>query len=137
MPVDYQWDNNDKTIMRYTVQGAWDWNDFYRQMRRSLLWWDDLDHVVDIIIDFRGGDHLPDGSIKLPAGAMAHLRSIGTIEHANAPHRAVVIGVSADLQAKIGAVDGVYKPPRREIRFVENDDQARAVIADWRRGSIP
>jgi|SRR5690606_450614 len=125
MPFDFRWDNDDKTIMRYVASGAWNWNEFHKNMRRSTLWFDQVSHPVDVIVDLRGGN-------KLPAGAIGHLRSLGTKIHANSTGRAVILGVDAETQRKLGAVDGVYDDGERQLRFVETDEAAYRAIEGWR-----
>ncbi|HLU12226.1 MAG TPA: hypothetical protein VK003_21290 [Oceanobacillus sp.] len=125
MPFDFRWDNDDKTIMRYVASGAWNWNEFHKNMRRSTLWFDQVSHPVDVIVDLRGGN-------KLPAGAIGHLRSLGTKIHANSTGRAVILGVDAETQRKLGAVDGVYDAGERQLRFVETDEAAYRAIEGWR-----
>lgn len=125
MPFDFRWDNDDKTIMRYVASGAWNWNEFHKNMRRSTLWFDQVSHPVDVIVDLRGGN-------KLPAGAIGHLRSLGTKIHANSTGRAVILGVDAETQRKLGAVDGVYDDGEHQLRFVETDEAAYRAIEGWR-----
>lgn len=130
MPVEFRWDNDEKTIMRYVAQGAWNWNEFHKNMRRSTLWFDQVNHPVDVIVDLRGGN-------RLPAGAIGHLRSIGTKTHGNSTGRAVILGVDADIQRKLGAVNGVYHDHERLLRFADSDEEAYRVIADWSANDEP
>jgi hypothetical protein len=130
MPFDFRWDNDEKTIMRYVAEGAWNWNDFHKHLRRSTLCLDEVDHPVETIIDLRSGN-------KLPAGAVGHLRSTGAKTHANHTGRAVILGVDAETQRRLGAVDGVYQDSERLLRFVETDEAAYRVIAEWRAQCQP
>ena len=125
MPFDFRWDNDDKTIMRYVAEGSWNWNEFHKNMRRSTLWFDQVSHPVDVIVDLRGGT-------RLPAGAIGHLRSIGTKTHANSTGRAVILGVDAEIQRRLGAVNGVYDDRERHLRFVVTDEEAYEIIRHWR-----
>lgn len=130
MPFDFRWDNDDKTVMRYVAEGSWNWNEFHKNMRRSTLLFDQVSHPVDVIVDLRGGD-------KLPAGAIGHLRSIGTKTHANSSGRAVILGVDAETQRKLGAVNGVYHDHERRLHFVETDEEVYHVITEWRASDEP
>jgi hypothetical protein len=125
VPFDFQWDNDEKTVIRYRAAGRWNWNDFYKNVSRSLLWLDEVSHPVDVIIDLRGGD-------KLPAGAVGHLRSIGAKAHTNSTGRAVILGVDDETQKRLGATDGVYQDSQRPLRFVDSDEAAYQVISEWR-----
>lgn len=125
MPVDFDWLNEEKTVMVYTIAGNWNWNDLHKNLRRSTLWWDDVEYPVEVIIDLSG-------SPKLPAGAVGHLRSIGVFQHANSPGRAVLVGVPLEVQTALGAHDGVYRDGERELRFAADQAAAQAIIAAWR-----
>lgn len=124
MGITFDWDNTDQTVMRYTVSGQWNWNDFHKHLRRSLLWLDTVDHTVEAIIDFRG-------TTRFPAGAFGHLRSLGKAIHVNASPRVVLIGVESALKQQIGGDDGIYHDGQRTIRFADSDDEAAAIIAGW------
>lgn len=126
MSIDFQWDNDEKTVIRYRASGRWNWNDFYKNVNRSLLRFDEVSHPVDVIIDLRGGD-------RLPAGAVGHLRSIGSKAHANSTGRAVILGVDAETQHRLGAVDGMYQDSERLLRFVDSDDAAYRVLQEWQQ----
>lgn len=123
--INFQWDNDEKTVMRYTVEGVWNWNEFHKTLRRSTLRFDDVNHPVDTIIDLRKG-------AKLPAGAVGHLRSLGAKTHPNSVARTVILGVDATVQAAIGAVSGLYWDDGRLIHFAASDKDAYEVIARWR-----
>jgi hypothetical protein len=123
--INFQWDNDEKTVMRYTVEGDWNWNEFHKTLRRSTLRFDDVSHPVDTIIDLRKG-------LKLPAGAVGHLRSLGTKMHPNGVARTVIIGVDRTVQSAIGAVDRLYWDEGRVIHFAITDEDAYAVINRWR-----
>jgi hypothetical protein len=123
--INFQWDNDDKRIMRYTAAGLWNWNEFHKTLRRSTLRFDEVSHPVDTIIDLRGGT-------RLPAGAVGHLRSLGTKMHPNGVARTVILGVDAAVQAAIGAVNGLYWAEGRLIHFAASDEDAYAVIERWR-----
>jgi hypothetical protein len=116
--------------MRYITQGAWNWNEFHKNMLRSTLWLDQVKHLVDVIVDLRGGD-------RLPAGAIGHLRSIGTKSHANSTGRAVILGVDTETQRRLGAINGVYQDHERLLIFVDSDEEAYRLIAEWRRSGEP
>jgi len=124
MPFGFQWENPERTVIRYSAQGRWDWNEFHKNIRRSTLWFDEVSHPVDAIIDLRGG-------ARMPAGAVAHLRSVGKPHHANSTGRVLILGVDPEIQKHLGAVDGVYRDGAREIYFCDTDEQAQAILERW------
>lgn len=125
MPVEFAWDDDEHTILRVTATPPWNWNDFHKALRRATFWLDAVDHTVEIVIDLRK-------SAKLPAGALGHIRSLGTAIHPNHEDRMVIIGLDESVAGPLGGADRTYQDEARCIRFVETDDEAQAVIAAWR-----
>lgn len=127
MPVDFKWDNDEKTILRVVAVMPWNWNDFHKAMRRASFLLDTVKHDVDLLIDLRQ-------SIKLPAGALGHIRSLGVAIHPNNPDRAVILGLDETIAGPLGGDDRTYSDGTRLLRFVESDDEAQAVIEGWWAG---
>lgn len=128
MSFEFRWDNPEQTVLRYVAEGAWNWNDLHKHLRRSTLWLDTLDHAVETIFDFRAGD-------RLPAGAVGHLRSLGKQIHRNSHARTIVMGVDPAIQQQLGARDGVFQTSDQLIRFVDDDAEAATILAAWRNGA--
>ncbi len=128
MSFDFRWDNPEQTVLRYVADGAWNWNDLHKHLRRSTLWFDTLDHPVETIIDLRGGS-------RMPGGAVGQLRSLGKQMHANSRARTIIMGVDAHLQHQLGAADGVYATPNQLIRFAATDAEAAAILSEWAANS--
>jgi hypothetical protein len=127
MPVDFVWDDDAHTILRVTATMPWNWNDFHKAMRRASFLLDTVNHDVDLVIDLRQ-------SLKLPAGALGHIRSLGAAIHPNNPDRAVILGLDESVAGPLGGADRTYSDGMRLLRFVGSDDEARAVIEQWRAG---
>lgn len=125
MAIDFQWDNDAQTVIRMTVAGAWNWNDFHKNLRRMTFWMDSVQHGVELVIDLRG-------SHKLPAGALGHIRSLGKKIHPNGRDRVILIGLDASIAQPLGGETGSYRDGDRLICFVQTDDEARAVLDTWR-----
>lgn len=122
MAFDFQWDDPAQTIMRYTADGAWDWNIFHKTLRRSTLRFDEVAHPVSALIDLRG-------STKLPAGAVGHLRSLLTsLAHTRFSGRAAVVGVDAATLAALGVRDSARELSNGRILFDDDLDSARAKL---------
>lgn len=124
MSFDFRWDNPEQTVLRYVADGDWNWNDLHKHLRRSTLWLDTLDHPVETIIDLRSGS-------RMPGGAVGQLRSLGKQLHRNSRARTIIMGVPAELQRQLGAVEGVYRTPEQLIRFAATDAEAAAILAEW------
>lgn len=125
MPLDFVWDDDAKTVIRYRARGRWNWNDFHKTVRISTFQLDRLDHDVDTILDLSESE-------RLPAGAVGHLRTLGKADHAHRLPRAIVVGADAAVQSQLGAVDGVYRAEGQSLYFVANEDEAQRLLAKWR-----
>ena len=124
MPIQFDWDNADQTIIRFIATDPWNWNDFHKTMRIASFRLDMVDHPVEMVIDLRQ-------SSKLPAGAVGHIRSLGNLAHPNARKRLLIIGLDADVAGTLGGADGIFQHKDRLLRFVDSDDEVQAVLMEW------
>jgi hypothetical protein len=124
MSVDFRWDNDEQTVIRFVAEGVWNWNDFHKNVRRATFWFDSVKHPVETIIDLRG-------TTKLPAGAMGHIRSLGKRIHPHGRDRVVIIGLDKSIADPLGGADRTYHDSERLIRFVDTDVEAQAIITQW------
>lgn len=122
MGVEFKWDNDARTRLRYVVAGAWNWTEFHRAVRVSIFALYNAGEAVDVILDLRGGD-------RLPAGAVGHLRTVGKKTHAKLTGRAVVIGLDeATIRQLIPGGGRVLVLGEQRIHFVADDAEALAVL---------
>ncbi len=121
MPMDFHWTDDSKTVLHFVADPIWNWNDLHKNLRRSALRIDEVNHAVEVIIDLTN-------SVRMPSGAIAHLRSLVRPLHKNTPARKIVIGVPAALQTDIGAIDHVYTAPTGHVYFTESLETALALI---------
>ncbi len=126
MPVEFAWEDEAKTLLRVTATPPWNWNDFHKALRRATFWLDAIEHSADILIDLRRCG-------RLPAGALGHIRSLGVAIHPNSHDRVVIIGLDEAVAGPLGGADRIYQDDTRLIRFVDTDEEARAVIEQWQR----
>ncbi|MBZ0287197.1 MAG: hypothetical protein K8I30_06250, partial [Anaerolineae bacterium] len=70
MPVTYKWDNSEKTVICYRVEGRWSWEEIYQTLEWSRRLWHSVSHVVDIIVDMTASSAFPADNI------LGHLRNI-------------------------------------------------------------
>ncbi len=52
MHIQVEWDNEEKTIIRYTFRPGWDWNELITAFQQVDALMDIVDHKVDTILDF-------------------------------------------------------------------------------------
>lgn len=63
MAVTVEWKNNEKTILGYTVDGQWTWNEIYVAAERGLALNQDYRKDVFAIVDLRNSHGIPTGSV--------------------------------------------------------------------------
>lgn len=88
MGVRFECYNAEKTVMRYIIEGDWNWKQFHTCVRISLFTLHNQPPPVDTLIDLRGSTRL-----RLPAGFAAHVRAFGKKLSPVLSGRAVVIGL--------------------------------------------
>lgn len=123
MGFTYDWDDDAQTILRYTAEPEWNWNDYHKTVRAASFSLYNLDHTVDVVIDLRQ-------TRRLPAGAVAHVRTFGKRLHPNLSGRVVVIGLDEAIIGQI-AQDGVLQVGEQAVYFVNTEDEADTIIKTW------
>lgn len=122
MGVSYDWYDDSQTVMVYTAEGDWNWNDYHKAVRMSLFSLHGLEHPVDMLLDLRGTD-------KTPAGAVAHLRSVGKRLHDNLSGRAVIVGLDdATARQLVGAGARMLQFGEQTLYFADTPDEAIALL---------
>jgi hypothetical protein len=125
MPLKIVWDDEAKTVIRYVAEGVWNWNDLHKHAKLATFGLNTVQHPVETIFDLSR-------SIRLPAGAVGHLRSLGKRDHPNRQPRILIIGVDPAVQQQLGAQDGVYRAADQLIRFAADEAEAQRILAQWR-----
>jgi hypothetical protein len=69
MPVKVEWDNEEKSVIRFTYTGNWTWDEFYIHVKEANEMMDSVDKTCVSIVDMSKGS-------RLPANASIHIRNI-------------------------------------------------------------
>ena len=98
--IELNWDDSEKTIICYTFHDPWTWDEYYATNPKRDTMFRETNQVIDIILDFRKGQHLP-------PKAMTHMRKVGTWDN---PRRGVVIilGVHSMLELLANMLNSLY-----------------------------
>ncbi len=122
--IEINWDNDDKTVMRYTYQGQWTWQEFYGVMEQSHQMMDTVDHPVDILVDMRA-------SAQIPQGAVTQFRRIANVRH---PNTGTIVAVTEARVARMlyDIFATVFRPIASRYHIVQTIDEAYAAIEDAR-----
>ena len=69
MTVSVKWFNPEQTIVLYTLEGHWTWNELYPEYDKAIEMEEGVSHRVDVMIDMRK-------STGVPLSALTHLKNI-------------------------------------------------------------
>jgi hypothetical protein len=124
--VELDWDDSNKTTLRYTFIDPWTWDEYYATNARRDTFLSEVSHIVDLILDFRRGKYMPSQAIHHIRRAMAW----------ESPQRGiiVIVGVHSMLQA-LGSVLITLSPQTasKAPRPAKDLEQAQKIIAETRQ----
>lgn len=124
--IELDWNDLQKTIIHYTFIDPWTWDEYYKTNPKRDMMLSTIPHVVDIILDFRRGKHIP-------SQAMTHFRKAAAWDN---PQRGIVviIGVHSMLQSLANIMMRVYpQAALKAPRPAKDIDEARGIIAEVRQ----
>jgi hypothetical protein len=124
MTITVQWDNAEKSIVRYIYEGPWTLNDFntaYLQARELM---DTVDHKVHLIIDVTK-------SGLLPSNVLARSQSVARRHHPN-EGSVVIVGASTFIRSLLEIYQRVYSDLVAPGKFhtAPNLEEARRLLHD-------
>lgn len=124
MPVLVAWESDARKIIHLTIEGQWNWAEFYRAANTVIQMMESVRTRVDFILEARTDD-VPDEAIRQIEAAS------GFLLHPQAG-RAVMVGGRGYLRNLVSAFSHLY--PRAALRLSAADtvDEARALLAEPR-----
>ena len=128
MGFTYTWDDPDNlSVMRFTATDPWTWNDYHKAVRMALFTLHNHPQPVDLIIDLSP-------ATRLPGGALAHVRSFGKRLNPSMTGRVIVIGLDAEIEARLraGRDERVLQMQDRTIYFADDEAAAQAILSQLR-----
>ena len=128
MPVKATWEDEEKTIIRHTYSGEWDWDEFNASVSKIETMLDGIDYKVDFIA------YLED--LALPKDALANYPKIAQaapFTHLNADLLVVVTGAGRFAEAMAGVFGKVFKQSGGKFRIVPTLEEAYEAIAERQR----
>lgn len=122
MGISFKWDNG---VLRYVAEDQWNWNDYHKAVRIASFSLNNVDHQVDVILDLSQ-------SIKIPSGAVAHLRTLGKKDHPKLTGRGIIINLDHDTRRKLAGNDeDNFQIGEQTIYFVDNEAQAQILLSEF------
>jgi len=117
------WDNSEKTILRYDIQGAWTWDDLRRAMDEIFTLMDESSAPrIGTIANFVAG-------VKIPGDALSRLSEFTGRSHSKA-ELTVIVGAGFILKTAFGAFKRAAALAGKPVDFAYADtlDSARKLI---------
>ncbi len=118
MNVTMNWENEAKTVLRYTFAGDWNWDDFYGVL---------VDHGQEtaldqlcVVIDLRQTTRIPTDAILHLLPAANRAKEIGG--------RVIVIATSSAAVTMFRMFVTIYHAVGGKFQLVTSDEEATAVL---------
>lgn len=122
MSITVTWDNEDKTILRLTVEDRWTWDEYFASAQQARNEISAVDHPVDII-----GDMLRSGPVPLGM-PIRRFRYALDMMPANF-RKAAIVGGSPFTRSLIIAFMQIYKKANEKMVLVHTIDEAYAALS--------
>lgn len=124
----FEWYDDAQTVMRYVLEGHWNWRDYHAGVRASIFSMHQHPHKVDSLIDLRESTRP-----TMPGGLAAHASAFGKRLTPALSGNAVVLGLPADaLQQLPLNDDGTMSTRDGRVYFASDEAQANALLAQLR-----
>src|SRR5262249_20124301 len=124
MPIQVVWDNDDKTVIRYIIEGNWTWDEMLEAVKTSNAWLDAAEGKIHFIHDMRG-------STAIPSGALTQLRRFIGKEHPKTG-QSIIVGAQKSTtvlfaQSLLNMIHKIYKRDWG-FQFTDTLEEARALL---------
>lgn len=132
MGIRVEWDNDEKTVIRYVYEERWTWEDFHYARSQVREWLDTVDHRVDVIVDVRNSRLVPNG--VLAQGRM--FASNAPIAHRNEGHT-IVVGANSLMRSMFEMFGKVYSrlSDELELEFASSLEEAREKLRRYQESA--
>ena len=125
MGIMVAWDNDEKTIIRYTYSSRWTWNELYAALDEQAALQATVSHDVAILIDVRNVHLVPEGFIS-------HVKRVGERVPKNTSAR-VVVSNSPFLKSLFLLASKLFPHITHDIQFVATIEEAYALLPEHER----
>src|SRR5262245_55800077 len=125
MAIRVEWDNDEKTVIRYVIESPWTWEEMRIAADTSNVMLDEVGRKVHFIYDMQK-------STRVPEGALTHLSRFIGKEH-RLTGQAVVVGASKAgamqlARGILGMAQKLYKADWG-FQFADSLEEARNRLA--------
>ena len=122
MPLHADWDNPEKTIVLWRIEGRWTMLEFLDHNLKVEAMMDEVDHPVAILIDVSGTIHAPPDFRK-------NLKELSGIRHRNGMGDMWVVGLRGPLRIVAELYSAIYGD-QGQLHLYHDLDTARESIRE-------
>jgi hypothetical protein len=123
MPITVKWDNAEKTIIYYTFDGAWTWDEFNAVYQEVYAMLDTVQHKVHAIVDLRN-------SRLLPRDTLTQMRRLTYEQHENGG-LTVFITTNAFAKTLYSILSNLYRRAREIFRLASTPQAAYNILHEY------
>jgi hypothetical protein len=123
MSILVQWDDPERTIIRFVYSGQWTFGDLFEAMQEARDMMDTVEHLVYGIIDMQDSKLMPNGVLSLG-------RNVTMRKHPN-QGKSIVVGASGFTRTLYDVYRKVYRTTFDEsaYAFASSLDEARLMLS--------
>lgn len=123
MPINVEWDNEERTIIRYHVGDPWQLPEYSRALFHTWAMIESVEHSVHVVVDFTH-------AISFPKNLLSNASSTNNQIH---PRQALVIGVKVSpyLQMIVRVAARAFPRLGRNVFFVPTLQEAYIMIKTY------
>jgi hypothetical protein len=116
------WDNADQTILRWELNGHWDWTEFQDAQNQSTAMLQSVAHITDILVDVTHNR-------ALPLGALGQFHNYRPTIASNVG-QVVVVGASSYIKTTIQMLKNYVPYFGRRYDYADSMDEARKLLLE-------
>ncbi len=120
MSIAVEWDDEERTILHYTFESPWTWEEYHAAIARAWEMAAEVDHPTDTITDMRNSRLLPDNVFR-------HVRQ-SMVEIPESTRTVVIVGAGMLVQALLNILRRVYRNQDGLFFTAETLEEARELI---------
>ncbi len=120
MPITVQWDNDQKTTIRYEFAGRWTWEQLFAANDERDAMMKTVDYRVDLIADLRN-------TMVVPPGAASQFKRIAQARAGTGV--TVVVGANRFMQIMLDVFKLVQRQSESALATAGSLEEARALLA--------
>ena len=121
MDIIVNWDDKNQRVIRYQLNGDWDWADFDYAILEALQFSEHISHHIDVIFDLSESNNIPDGIVL-------YFKKLLRTVPANRRHF-VVVGTNPQLSVIVTMFNRIFKSASGRISHADTLARARSYVA--------